>query len=315
MSGAQKTAGAAPYIAMAASAICFALMNFFARLASADAHWASVAAVRALVGALVAIGFAKVRGVSVVPAMTTAMWLRSIFGTLAMGCSFYAVSSTKIPLADVVTLNNMTPVFLAVLSPIALRERGGHRVGLAIVLSLLGVLLVVRPPLVFGEAFRVAHFRASGELAAYGDALVPACIALFGAFCSALAMMSLRRARGSPEAIAAHFSLLAATVYGIVAVAHGAFPPARAAGSIIAAGVFAGFAQIAMTYAYRHEHAARLGVMSYLTIAVAAVLGAAVLQESLSAGAILGVALVILGGSVIAVAGVRDRMKPSQSKA
>src|SRR4051812_17209675 len=63
---------------MAASATLFALMNFFAKLASGSTSWMTVAAVRALIGALVAIAVARARGTSLVIKDRRAMFWRSL---------------------------------------------------------------------------------------------------------------------------------------------------------------------------------------------------------------------------------------------
>ena len=105
---------------MAASATLFAFMNFFAKLASSSASWASVGAVRAFVGALVAIGVARARGVSLAATDRKAVFWRSVAGTGAMMTTFYALSSRTLGLGDTVTLLNLMPVFLSVLAPIFL---------------------------------------------------------------------------------------------------------------------------------------------------------------------------------------------------
>src|SRR5262249_9057868 len=117
---------------MALGATLFALMNFFARLASSSASWASVGAVRAFVGALVAIAVARARGAPLAVKDKRAIFWRSLLGTGAMVATFYALSSRTLSLGDTATLLYLTPVFLAILAPIFLRERTSFGVGLAI---------------------------------------------------------------------------------------------------------------------------------------------------------------------------------------
>ena len=66
---------------MALGAVLFALMNFFARLATTSASWMTVGGVRALIGAMVAIGVARIRGSSLVANDRRALFWRSLFGT------------------------------------------------------------------------------------------------------------------------------------------------------------------------------------------------------------------------------------------
>jgi drug/metabolite transporter (DMT)-like permease len=256
-----------------------------------------VGAVRAFVGALVAIGVARARGVSLAATDRKAVFWRSVAGTGAMMTTFYALSSRTLGLGDTVTLLNLMPVFLSVLAPIFLRERTTKAVGLGIALALGGVVLVVRPSFLFGGA-------------SHGGG-VYAAVAVLSALLSSIAMMLLRRVgqTESAEAIAVHFSLFAALVLAIVAAFDFRVPTARDAAFMIAAGVCAGFAQIAMTRAYALEQAARVSAMSYLAVVAIALLGALALGERPPLVAILGMALVVAGGVVVTFG--KERYSPA----
>jgi drug/metabolite transporter (DMT)-like permease len=272
---------------MALGATLFALMNFFARLASSSASWASVGAVRAFIGALVAVAVARMRRAPLVVNDKRAMFWRSLLGTTAMVATFYALSSRTLSLGDTATLLNFTPVFLAILAPIFLRERTSFGVAFAIALSLAGVMLILRPASVFGT-----HGPSSAS--SHTTALV----ALLAALSSSIAMMLLRKMgrKESAEAIALHFSLFATVTMLVFALFDPRIPTARDAFFMIAAGVCAGFAQIAMTRAYALEAAARVGGIGYVAVVVSALLGAIALHERPDAIAIAGMLLVIAGG-------------------
>jgi drug/metabolite transporter (DMT)-like permease len=281
---------------MAASAILFALMNFFARLASSSASWMTVGGVRALIGAFVALGVARLRGTSVVAKDRTGMFWRSLFGTASMAATFYAVSSRTLALGDTVTLLNLTPIFLALFAPFVLRERTSAAVGLALVLSLGGVALIVHP-------------RFEWETTPTGtgpSAATTATVAVMGAFFTSIAMMMLRRVgrTETPEAIAVHFSVFASVVLLLLSLFDLRMPTLRDAGFIAAAGVCAGFAQLAMTRAYTLERAARVSGMGCLSVVASALLGAVVLRERPPLGAVCGMILVVGGGLVVTF--VRD---------
>ena len=87
------------------------------------------------------------RGSSLVANDRKALFWRSLFGTAAMATTFYALSSRTLPLGDTVTLLNLTPIFLAVLAPIFLRERTSRSVAFALLLALGGVMLDPPPQL------------------------------------------------------------------------------------------------------------------------------------------------------------------------
>lgn len=277
---------------MAASAVLFALMNFFARLASSSASWMTIGGVRALIGALVALAVARMRGSSLVANDRRAMFWRSLFGTAAMGTTFYALSSHTLPLGDTVTLLNLTPIFLAVFAPFVLRERTSVSVAVALLLSLGGVVLILHP-----------SFAWPSSIATSGPSpRATAGFAVLAAFFSSIAMMMLRRVgrTENPEAIAIHFSVFAGTVMMLLSLLDLRMPTLRDAGFIVAAGVCAGFAQLALTRAYTLEHAARVSGMGYLAVVASAVLGAFVLGEVPSLGAVAGMMLVVAGGLVVA---------------
>ncbi len=287
-------AGSAPataYAWMALSATLFALMNFFARLASAKVPWTMVGATRALVGVLVALAVGRLGGSALRVRDQRGMWLRSLLGTASMLCTFYALSRPALPLGDTTTLLNLTPVFVALLTPFFLREPTGARVVASLSISLAGVLLVLRPAALFG-----------GQVAAEGAVdvgLVAALAAVFAAF----AMMMLRRLgpRESPAAISMHFSLVAAGTFALLSAPSLILPSEKDALHMILAGLCAGFAQIAMTRAYALERAARVSAVGYLAVAVSGALGAAVLEEWPRGTTLLGMALVVGGGLVIAL--------------
>ena len=276
---------------MALAAVLFALMNFFARLATSSASWMTVGGVRALIGAFVAIGVARLRGSSLRATDRKALFWRSLFGTAAMASTFYALSSRTLPLGDTVTLLNLTPIFLAVLAPIFLREPTSRAVAFAILLALAGVVLILHPSLTWHPASANAGPSAATTVA----------IAILSAFFTSIAMMMLRRAgqTETAEVIALHFSLFAAGVLLALSLFDLRMPTLRDGALIVAAGICAGFAQLAMTRAYARGSAARVSGIGYLSVVASAILGAAVLGERPTLGAIAGMALVVAGGLVV----------------
>jgi drug/metabolite transporter (DMT)-like permease len=222
-----------------------------------------------------------------------------------MGATFYALSSRTLPLADTVTLLNLTPLFLAALAPFVLGERTTLAVALALLLSLAGVVLVLHPSF---------SWRAS-ELPG-PSAGATALVAVLAAFISSLAMMLLRRVgrTESPEAIALHFSLFAAAVLSALSLLDLRMPTARDAAFTGVAGVCAGFGQLAITRAYALERAARVSGMGYLAVVASGLLGAAVLGERPAGGAVLGMLLVVAGGLIVTFVGQPKEPSPSAKR-
>jgi len=209
--------------------------------------------------------------------------------------TFYAISSKTVSLGDVVTLLNLSPVFLAVLAPIVLREPTSPTVGLAIAVALSGVVLVVRPSFVFGTTAAVLT-SATGPSAG-----VTTAFAIGAALSSSIAMMMLRRVgqTESPEAIAFHFSIFATVIFTLLSLFDLRMPTPRDALYMLVAGLCAGVAQLAMTRAYSLENAARVSGMSYFAVVASAILGLVVLGERPGPTATVGMILVIAGGVLV----------------
>jgi drug/metabolite transporter (DMT)-like permease len=282
---------------MALSSLLFATMNVLVRLASARVPWSEVAAARTSVGAAVAIGFAVSRGASLKIQDRRLSWARSTFGTLAMLCGFYAMGAPTIALGDAVTLGSTSPIFVALLSPWLLGERSGARVWAATGIAFVGLCFVAGPT-----------FHIAGHVAT---------IATAGGFFSGMAMIWLRKLSGtagpasgaakeSPEAIVAHFSLVAAATTLAVAL-----PTLRAvdlptALLLVGTGVFGGLAQLAMTRAYALEKAARLGALGYLGIVFAHLFAAVALGERPRPIEAIGAVLIVAAGLALALGAVRE---------
>ncbi len=257
----------------------FACMNVLARLAHAHAPWAEVAAVRASIGALVALSVARSRGSSLVIHKKGRAWERSLFGTASVLAIFYVLGSPAIHVGDIATISATTPIMLALLAPVMLGEPGGRRVWISAGVAFAGVVLIAQPTL-----------TTAGHLVL---------VALAAALSSALAMISLRRVGPgeSPEAIALHFSLVSMSMMLAVAAPNLIVPDVPGALVMVGTGLAGGFGQIAMTRAYALGTAARVGVFSYVGVVLTQVLAVVVLGEGIGVHEIGG-ALAVIGAGV-----------------
>ncbi len=279
--GARPTSPLAGVVWMTVAAALFSVMNLLARTASSHVPWQEVVLSRTVVGALVAFIVARSRGASLTVHDRKLGWARTLFGTSAMLCAFYTITAPSVPLGDAATLSATAPIFVALLSPLLLGERGGPAVWVSTLLAFVGVLFVAGPT-----------FELSAHVAA---------VATLGALFTALAMISLRKLSGSkvresPEAIALHFSLVAAAVALVVTVPVWRTPDSVGAVMLVSAGVTGGLAQLAMTRAYALDRATRIGTIGYLTPVLSHVLGTWVLNEPSPVSGLLGTALVIGAG-------------------
>src|SRR3954470_4238041 len=228
--------------------VFFAAMNVGTRLAARELPWSEIAAARFIIGILVAVGLARYRGSSLGITDRPNTWRRSLFGTSAAVCTFYALASSRIALGDAVTLGATAPIFVALLSGPLLGEWVGSRVWLAVGLGFAGIIAVVRPT--------------------FGADVPVALTAIIGAVFYALAMIWLRRIGPgeSHEAVVLHFSLVAFATFIALSITVWRWPDWKGAGFLLATGLAGGGAQIAMTRAYALARAAPVTALSGLSI-------------------------------------------------
>ncbi len=175
------------------------------------------------------------------------LWVRSIAGSVSMLCTFYALP--RLPIADVLTLANIFPVWVALLSWPLLREKPSGGVWMAIVCAVAGVALVQQP----GGA----------------DANLGALVILFGSMATAVAMIGLHRLTGiDVRAVVAHFSavatLFAAATFVLFPLKHPivGYWDARILLMLLGVGVSATIGQVLLTKAFTSGNAAKVSVVA-----------------------------------------------------
>lgn len=270
---------------MLAASASFATMNaLIAALARAGLWWELTAFARAFVGLLFALAIARSRGASLKIENKRTMWTRSVAGSTSMLLTFFSL--THMPLADATALINTTPLWIALLAWVLLREVPGRAVVAAICLALTGVVLVQRPSF------------ARGEFAGFA--------AIAAGITSALSMVSLRRlGKETPEAVVVHFSAVATGVTfvaGVVSVFRRGFPHGMALAIwliVPVVGLTATIGQLAMTRAYSLDRAARVGAAGWAQIVLALVIDGAFRRVWPAGQAWAGIALLMLSGWVL----------------
>jgi drug/metabolite transporter (DMT)-like permease len=265
---------------MVVAQLFFAGMNIFTRLGGRTMPWAEVAAARFLVGAVLAAGLAWYRGSSIRITDNAAAWRRSVYGTLAAICTFYALASSRIALGDAATLGATAPIFVVLLSGPLLGERVCLPELVAVALGFTGILAVVRPN--------------------FGSAMPVALVVTIGSVFYALAMIWLRRIGPgeSHEAVVLHFSLVALVTFGLIALPVWRWPTGQAAWLLIGAGIGGGCGQVAMTRAYSLHRAAPVTALSGLGIVLTHAMAVPIFGERPSAWQLTG-SLLVIGASVL----------------
>lgn len=280
---------------MLAAGVLFSLMGVAVKLgASADYAFSSAELVfyRSLCGFAAILPGAVLSG----RRLATPAWRwhlsRSLIGTGGIFLHFFAIAS--LPLAMAVTLNYTAPLFLTLLTVLLARRWPGWGLCGGILLGFAGVVLLLHPAL--------------GR-----EMLTPFLLGLVGGLCGGLAFFSTRELgqRGEPPwRVVFYFTAVSTMASGGWMLAAGfRWPPLDALPVLLAIGVSATLAQLAMTRAYKEGHVLLVGSLSYSTVVFTSLLGMFLWGERLESGEWLGLVLIVISG-IIATRG----LNPSTSR-
>ena len=181
-----------------------------------------------------------------------AHFLRSAFGALALFTSFAAIA--RLNVAEAILIAQLSPMLMAVAAFFLLSEKltmwriGGLALGFA------GVIVLVWPEI--------------GSSSNSPERLIGYIIGFVSAVLSALALIMVRglNRTENPGAIALYF-VFASMIAALLTLPFGwVIPEGRTLIWLIAAGLFGGFAHIAMTLAFRFAEASRLAPFEYLAL-------------------------------------------------
>ena len=276
---------------MAFSAFFFAAMAAVAKLLGKRISAQEVILVRGVLNVAFMLWWLKRKELSWRGKRPWLLVLRGIFGYTALSCYFWSVS--RQPLATAILLQQVHPVFTAVLAIWFLKEKPGSRFLPAFGFAALGVWLVA------------SHQAATASVpGASGADLAPLLVGLLGAVLSASAYVAVRHASRTEheETIILWFPLTSV--------------PLAAAGTLVAGPVWptpvewlwlflvAGAGQVGQLFLTRglaRVPAGRATLANPLTIAFGALLGWVMFQEPMgwreAAGGAAIVAAVLLAGS------------------
>ena len=209
------------------------------------------------------------------------------------------------PLAETMALGMSGPIFLTALSVPLLGERVGLRRWSAVIVGFIGVLVMVRPG---SGVFQPA-----------------ALIAIAGAFCYALAMVSIRRlSRSEPAPTIVFYFTLFAAIVGLLTWPLAPLAPAwldpwvrpdlEGWAVLVGIGLIGGTAQLTMTYAFKLAPVAVIAPFEYGGLLIAVVYGLAIWNEVPDVYILLGAAIVIASGLYILYREAKLRRSAARSE-
>jgi drug/metabolite transporter (DMT)-like permease len=223
--------------------------------------------------------------------------LRSVFGVVSLFASFAALA--RLSVAEAVLIAQLSPMLTAVAAVFILSERLTIWRVLGVLVGFVGVLVLVWPDLGGGTLER-------GRIAGVVLALVSAALSAL----SIIMVRSLNRTE-SPGAIALYF-VIASMACALLTLPWGwVVPDGSTLVMLIAAGLFGGFAHIAMTLSFRYAEASRLAPYEYVGLLWPLLADLLIFRLSLSASFLLAAPLVLAGAVVASMEG-RNRASPKR---
>lgn len=172
------------------------------RFFSQPCDWHLVALVRSAFALVLAIILIRIARAPVIIFGPPALWLRSLAGSASLLCNFYALA--HLPTGDALTISNVYPVWIVILSRIFFGHRMTLSTGVLLMISFSGVLCIAQP-----------KFQS-------GDYWAP-CVALFASFATAFAMVGLHQLGNlDSRTVVAHFSMTGAVTMLIVSLVQAA---------------------------------------------------------------------------------------------
>lgn len=212
--------------------------------------------------------------------------LRTLFGTSAMFCFYYAL--TNMPLADCVFIGRIQPILLALLAPFLIDESAGKNVWIAIVVGLFGAGLIIKPQLSWTTASWVA---------------------LAASFLSALAHLMIRRlCRSDPSpVIVLNFTTLLCVISGFISFPSLIVPSPHQWLLLLGISVFASLGQFLLTRAYSLDRAPTVAAASYASVVLSIIYGYLFWNEIPLLSSLAGALVIVSTGMYLMITSMRAK--------
>lgn len=270
---------------MLLSALGFSLMTASVKAVSSyGIPVLEIVAARALVSLVISYLDVKRKRISMWGSNKILLTARGVIGALALICVYFAV--TTLPLAEATILQYLHPVFTALLALMFLGERIQQSTIVCILLSIAGLVIMVKPDLFVGEVTELPLLSVSA--------------ALFGALGSAIAYVIVRRLSQTEDSsvIILYFPLIALPVSIFLLGDDFVMPGAEALLLLLLVGIFTQMGQVGLTKAMQHEVAGKATAYSYVQVIFSLALGWAFFSEIPTLWTLIGGGLIMAGALI-----------------
>lgn len=264
---------------MLISGFLFGCMGVLVKLSASSFSSIELVFYRSLIGFL---AISLIVGLRRLP-VSTVNWKnhcwRGLSGLGSVLMLFYCI--TQLPLATAVTLNYTSPLFLALLTTIIMKDHFHWLLAVAVVLGFAGVVILLSPSL--------QEDQWSGGL-----------IGLASGFFAAIAYLNIKQLGnlGEPEwRIVFYFTLISTFISGIWMLFNTIHPITPVSFLLLLGiGTTATLAQLALTRAYRKGKILVVGALAYSTVVFSSFWGILIWGEVLSLPSWIGIGFIVTGG-------------------
>ena len=287
-------------VLMVLASFLFALMGLCVKLAGAHFGTGEIVMYRGLIGALTMVVLMRQRGQSLYTAVPGMHLWRGIVGVSSLCLWFYAISG--LPLATAMTLNYMSPIWMAMFLIGGSVLAGGARINPKLIATVLagfvGVAAILRPSIDRDQLWYGVIGLGSGMLSAMAY----------------LQITALGRV-GEPETRVVFYFSCGGTLAGLALMllngGPSPWPGWTAALLVLGVGLFATAAQLAMTRAFAIGRPLVNASLQYLGIVFAFGFGVLLFDDPVHPLAVAGMVLVV--GAGITATRLRHGTGPRQN--
>jgi drug/metabolite transporter (DMT)-like permease len=277
-----------PVLLMIGSAFFFSVMALLVRVAGRRIPSQEIVLLRGVMTLVFSWAILWRKGVSPWGVDRWRLFMRGVFGTVALSCFYHSIC--HLPMAEATVIQHTNPVFTALLAAWFLSERLQPAAVVSCLFSLAGVVLIARPAALFGHL--------TVPLDPYAVA-----IALGGALGSASAYVTIRQLSRTdhPDVIVFYFPLVTVPLT-LPALATGAVWPTPWEWLVLAGvALTTQAAQVLMTRGLAEQRAASATALGYLQVVFAIAWGMLVFGERPDLLTLAGSLLIITGTLVVAL--------------
>ena len=264
-------------------ALAFSLMTVCVKHLGGQLPVAEIVLVRSLISIVITLAMLQRVGVSPWGEQRGLLLVRGVLGTTALLCFFEALA--RLPLAAATLLQYTYPTLTALSAWLLLGEPIRRRIGIAVLLGWIGVMLVMQPDWINSTTGAVMP-----ELPA-----IAVTLGLGGALLTALAYVSVRQlsAREHPLVIVFYFPLVSVPTTLPLLWGQAIWPSPEQWLWLVGVGVFTQLGQIWLTEGLSALPAARATSINYVQVVFASLWGVLFFAEPITGAVVLGAACVL----------------------